>query len=54
MKAEKTKMIPREYRFCTYWDSKPWCCRKCSALSEKFAKPGNEEMFESDSLPAAK
>lgn len=50
MKAEKTKMILWEYWFCTYWDSKPWCSRNCRALSEKFAKPGNEEMFECDSL----
>lgn len=54
MKAEKTKMILWEYWFCTYWDSKPWCCRKCRALSEKFAKPRDEEMFDSDSHTAGK
>lgn len=54
MKAEKTKMILWEYWYCTYWDSKPWCSRNCRALSEKFAKPRNEEMFNSDSLTGGK
>lgn len=29
--------------FYTYWDSRPWCCRKHRALSEKFAKPGKKK-----------
>lgn len=50
MKAGKTNMILWEYWFCTYWESKPWCSRNCRALSEKFAKPRNDVMFDSDSL----
>lgn len=53
MKAVKTKMILWEYWFRTYWDSKPWFSRKCRALSEKFAKPRNEEMFDSGSITGA-
>lgn len=39
----ETRRILRWPVFQTYWDSRPWCCRKCRALSEKFAKPEREK-----------